>query len=67
MPTYDWHCPEGHIWEVTVPMRERDRPQTCPDCDKPGTRLLSAVALPWTPSASESGRPLLKQRQSEGN
>jgi putative FmdB family regulatory protein len=67
MPTYDWKCPEEHVWDVTVPMAERDEPQKCPKCHQTGTRILAAVALPWTPAASEAGRPLLKQRQSEGN
>jgi putative FmdB family regulatory protein len=43
MPTYEYQCPEGHIFEKLQKMS--DRPQAkCPVCGKSATRKISGGA-----------------------
>jgi putative FmdB family regulatory protein len=43
MPTYEYQCPEGHVFEKLQKMS--DRPQAkCPVCGKPATRKISGGA-----------------------
>jgi putative FmdB family regulatory protein len=43
MPTYEYQCPDGHVFEKLQKMS--DKPQAkCPVCGKPGTRKISGGA-----------------------
>jgi putative FmdB family regulatory protein len=43
MPTYEYQCPEGHIFEKLQKMS--DKPQAkCPVCGKPASRKISGGA-----------------------
>ena len=42
MPTFDWACARGHVFEDSTPRETREI--TCP-CGRPASRLLSAPQL----------------------
>ena len=43
MPTYEYQCPDGHLFEKLQKMS--DKPQAkCPVCGKPATRKISGGA-----------------------
>lgn len=43
MPTYEYRCPDGHVFEKMQKMS--DKPQAkCPVCGKPATRKISGGA-----------------------
>lgn len=43
MPTYEYQCPDGHVFEKFQKMS--DKPQAkCPVCGKPATRKISGGA-----------------------
>jgi putative FmdB family regulatory protein len=43
MPTYEYQCPEGHLFEKLQKMADRPRAK-CPVCGKPGSRKISGGA-----------------------
>ena len=43
MPTYEYRCANGHLFELFQRMSE-DPVDTCPQCGAPAERLLSAGA-----------------------
>lgn len=43
MPTYEYECPAGHVFEKLQKMTERPRAK-CPVCGKPATRKISGGA-----------------------
>ena len=43
MPTYEYRCPEGHVFDVFQRMSD-DPVADCPDCGKAAERQLSAGA-----------------------
>ena len=43
MPTYEYQCPEGHLFEKFQKMSDRPR-ANCPTCGKPATRKISGGA-----------------------
>jgi putative FmdB family regulatory protein len=43
MPTYEYQCPEGHLFEKFQKMSERPQAK-CPVCGKPATRKISGGA-----------------------
>ncbi|MGH7511487.1 MAG: FmdB family zinc ribbon protein [Gemmatimonadales bacterium] len=43
MPTYEYQCPEGHVFEKFQKMTDRPRAK-CPVCGKPATRKISGGA-----------------------
>jgi putative FmdB family regulatory protein len=43
MPTYEYRCPDGHVFEKFQKMAERPRAR-CPVCGKPATRMISGGA-----------------------
>lgn len=43
MPTYEYQCPDGHIFEKFQKMSDRPRGK-CPVCGKEGTRKISGGA-----------------------
>jgi putative FmdB family regulatory protein len=43
MPTYDYQCPEGHVFEKFQKMTEKPRAK-CPVCGKPAVRKISGGA-----------------------
>jgi putative FmdB family regulatory protein len=43
MPTYEYLCPEGHVFEKFQKMTDRPRAK-CPVCGKPATRKISGGA-----------------------
>jgi len=38
MPTYTYRCKCGSVFDAIVPIRERNKPQKCPDCGGKGRR-----------------------------
>jgi putative FmdB family regulatory protein len=43
MPTYEYQCPEGHLFEKFQKMTDKPRAK-CPVCGKPATRKISGGA-----------------------
>ena len=43
MPTYEYQCPEGHVFEKFQKMSDKPRAK-CPVCGKAGTRKISGGA-----------------------
>ena len=43
MPTYEYQCPEGHVFEKFQKMTDKPRAK-CPSCGKPGARRISGGA-----------------------
>jgi putative FmdB family regulatory protein len=43
MPTYEYRCPEGHVFEKFQKMAEKPRAK-CPVCGKPAMRMISGGA-----------------------
>ena len=43
MPTYEYRCPSGHVFEKFQKMAEKPRAK-CPVCGKPAMRLISGGA-----------------------
>jgi putative FmdB family regulatory protein len=44
VPLYDYCCPQGHVFELLVPMAERAR-QDCPACGQASDKIPSRVSL----------------------
>ena len=40
MPTYEYECPEGHVFEKFQKMTDKPRAR-CPVCGRPATRKIS--------------------------
>jgi putative FmdB family regulatory protein len=40
MPTYEYRCPDGHVFEKFQKMAEKPRAK-CPVCGKPAVRMIS--------------------------
>jgi putative FmdB family regulatory protein len=43
MPTYEYQCPDGHLFEKFQKMTDKPRAR-CPVCGKPATRKISGGA-----------------------
>jgi putative FmdB family regulatory protein len=43
MPTYEYQCPEGHLFETLQKMSDKSQAR-CPICGKPATRKISGGA-----------------------
>lgn len=43
MPTYEYQCPDGHVFEKFQKMTDKSRAK-CPVCGQPGTRKISGGA-----------------------
>ena len=43
MPTYEYQCPEGHVFDKFQKMTEKPRAK-CPTCGKPAARKISGGA-----------------------
>jgi putative FmdB family regulatory protein len=43
MPTYEYQCPDGHVFEKFQKMSDKPRAK-CPVCGKPATRKISGGA-----------------------
>ena len=43
MPTYEYRCPDGHLFEKFQKITEKPRAK-CPVCGKPATRIISGGA-----------------------
>ena len=41
MPTYEFRCPNGHVFEKAFPTITKTRRLKCPTCGKMGERLIS--------------------------
>ena len=44
MPTYEYKCPAGHVFEKTFPRITSKRHAKCPQCGKRAERLISGGA-----------------------
>ena len=44
MPTYEYKCPNGHLFEKTYPRISSQRSAKCPKCGKRAERLISGGA-----------------------
>ena len=44
MPTYEYKCPNGHLFEKTFPRITSQRHAKCPVCGKRAERLISGGA-----------------------
>lgn len=44
MPTYEYRCPNGHVFEKFFPTISEVRRLKCPSCGKMGERLISGGA-----------------------
>ncbi len=43
MPTYEYQCPKGHVFELFQKMSDRPRAK-CPTCGEPAVRKISGGA-----------------------
>jgi putative FmdB family regulatory protein len=41
MPTYEYRCPQGHVFEKFFPQMTKSRRRRCPTCGKLAERLIS--------------------------
>ncbi|HXQ27735.1 MAG TPA: zinc ribbon domain-containing protein [Gemmatimonadales bacterium] len=41
MPTYEYRCPNGHVFEKFSPRMTAGRPLRCPTCGKMAERVIS--------------------------
>jgi putative FmdB family regulatory protein len=41
MPTYEYRCPAGHVFEKFFPTMDAKRREKCPKCGKPAERQIS--------------------------
>ncbi|HWH02886.1 MAG TPA: FmdB family zinc ribbon protein [Gemmatimonadales bacterium] len=44
MPTYEYQCPSGHVFEKFSPTMTSAKTATCPKCGKRAKRLISGGA-----------------------
>ena len=44
MPTYEFKCPNGHVFEKVFPSISNTRRLKCPDCGKMADRFISGGA-----------------------
>lgn len=44
MPTYEYRCPAGHVFEKFFPTMHDERREKCPTCGKQAERLISGGA-----------------------
>jgi len=44
MPTYEYKCPKGHLFEKYFPTMNNKRRVTCPTCGRSAERLISGGA-----------------------
>ena len=44
MPTYEYQCPSGHVFEKFSPTMTSAKSATCPKCGKRAKRLISGGA-----------------------
>jgi putative FmdB family regulatory protein len=44
MPTYEFRCPKGHVFEKFYPAMSNTRRLKCPKCGKMAERLISGGA-----------------------
>jgi putative FmdB family regulatory protein len=44
MPTYEYRCPAGHLFEKFSPTMNDKRREKCPECGKQAERLISGGA-----------------------
>ena len=44
MPTYEYRCPKGHVFEKFFPSMNHRRRLNCPECGQPAERLISGGA-----------------------
>ena len=44
MPTYEYRCPRGHLFERFFPRVNNRRHVRCPECGRQATRLISGGA-----------------------
>ena len=44
MPTYEYQCPSGHVFEKFSPTMTSSKSATCPKCGKRAKRLISGGA-----------------------
>ncbi len=44
MPTYEFRCPKGHVFEKAFPSISKTRRLKCPECGKMADRLISGGA-----------------------
>jgi putative FmdB family regulatory protein len=58
MPTYEYKCPEGHTYLERRAITEDAQRSTCPECDKPLSRVFSAPPIQFNGSGwgSSGGR-----------
>ncbi|HLZ46692.1 MAG TPA: zinc ribbon domain-containing protein [Gemmatimonadales bacterium] len=80
MPTYEYKCPTGHVFEKTFPRISNQRFAKCPKCGKRAERQISGGAgivfkgsgfyqtdykkKPETPEKAESAEPKPKKKDS---
>jgi len=44
MPTYEYQCPNGHVFEKFSPTMTSAKTAACPKCGKRGKRIISGGA-----------------------
>jgi len=74
MPTYEYKCPAGHVFEKFYPTMKNSRRLKCPTCGKMAGRQISAGAglvfkgsgFYITDNRSQSYRDKAKQEKSAG-
>ena len=67
MPTYEYSCKEGHIFERAIPVSDYQSKQTC-DCGAEGRRIISiprlvSVQRECNYDSPIDGRPITSRKQ----
>lgn len=60
MPIYEFGCPEGHVFDVRLPITSEENSAPCPQCHTTARRLVS---LPAFHGGSASARRLIESTQ----
>lgn len=50
MPTYEYKCPDGHVYVEKRSITAEAERDTCPECDKPLNRVFSAPPIQFNGS-----------------
>lgn len=56
MPTYDFRCPQGHVFEVFQKMSD-DPVRPCPECGEDAQRQISGGSGLWLAGRPGGGEP----------
>ena len=57
MPTYEFKCKDGHVFDKRVPMKDRDTGQICPECGYTAWKIFTPIAFVFRGSLMSENAP----------